>query len=65
MDDGYCGFWAHGFHQIEYFGNRGVTLFYFTYNLIELTPFLALYFLDHHHDCFECFGRIPENYSIL
>ena len=44
----------------KYFDRRNVSILYFCYNFVELIPFFAFYFLDQPHDCFVCFGKIPD-----
>ena len=68
-DGGYCSFWAEGFNNVmvdNHFNRRNLSLLYLAYNTVELIPFFVLYLVDPIHDCFKCFGKIPETaYSTL
>ena len=60
--EGWCGFFVQGFEdQLEKGDNKKrMTFIYFCVNLLELTPFLAFYFLDDCHDCFKCLSIDPD-----
>ena len=67
-EDGWCAFWAYGFHKTLYAkqSKSFVTAMYCGYNMLEILPFIAFYCFSEPHDCFECLGKDPARiYSTL
>ena len=66
--DGICGWYVNSFYDALHSSKnkQNMSLLFFTVTMLELTPFIAFYFLNRPHDCFVCLGKDPDRiYSSL